>query len=226
MGSIRNLFVALLALTPIGPAAGQTTGAVPHEVLMVAPRDGGVRRWQVAAAPGARALVDPAGSAVGARHPLGAVLTNLGCLEEKGSVWCEVRPLHGGPRGFVAAQDLAFVHGPDGIVAMGVNDSAKRAKRKRFDVVSEIPCAQERGQALAPCPIGISRSDGGDATAAVTFPAGFTRLLFFMHGEFISAAATMSGAGRDTDWEQVDGVHKIRADDQRFEIPDALIFGG
>lgn len=180
--------------------------------LYASPQDGGVRRWQIQ-------------SATGLAFATGDVVTNLGCTTDAGALWCKVQPLRGGPHAFIAAQHLAPVAGPDGQIATGVNDSARRAKRKQFDVVDQIPCAQERGQALAPCPIGIARSVGGDVTAAVTFPAGFTRLLFFMHGEFISASATMSGAGRDTDWDVVNGIHKIRADDQRFEIRHKLLFG-
>ena len=68
---------------------------------------------------------------------MGAVLTNFGCVYEAEVLWCEVQPLHGGPREFIAAKDLATVAGPDGIVATGINDSAKRAKQKRFDAKAE-----------------------------------------------------------------------------------------
>lgn len=189
------------------------------------PSDGGVRRWQVSEQQVVELRENPSGASdVVSSAQSGAILANFGCADRSGALWCEVRPLHGGPKGFVPAEHLQPVAGPDGIVAMGPNDTAKRAKRRKFDATGEVPCAQEQGETLAPCPIGLARSTGGDVTAAVTFASGFTRLLFFMHGEFVFAAATMSGAGRDTDWEVRDGVHFIRADDQQFEIPDALLF--
>lgn len=72
--------------------------------------------------------------------------------------------------------------------------------------------------------MGVARSDGR-ATVAVTFPNGFVRLLIFEGGAFIRGNATMSGVGRDTDWHVAAGVHHIRVDDQRFEIPVGFVLG-
>lgn len=107
--------------------------------------------------------------------------------------------------------------------ATGQDDSAKRARRKRFDVTGTVDCAQERGQALGQCDIGVAQSAGGSATAAVTFGNGFTRYLFFTGGDFMRGSATMSGVGTDTEWQIVGGVYQIRVDDQRFHIPVAMI---
>ena len=114
----------------------------------------------------------------------------------------------------------------DGVVATGIDDSGKRAKRKRFDATAEVPCAQERGQDMARCQVGVARSGGGDATAAATFQNGFVRLLTFEHGRFVRANTTMSGTGRDVEWSLTSGVYKIRVDDQRFEVPVAFVIGG
>ena len=108
---------------------------------------------------------------------------------------------------------------------MGTDDSPIRAREGDFDATGDMPCAQIRGQSMGECTFGVARSGGGDATVTVTFSNGFTRLLFFRHGEFISGDATMSGTGRDTDWRVEDGRHIIRVDDQRYELPDTSIFG-
>ena len=34
----------------------------------------------------------------------------------------------------------------------------------------------------------------------------------------------MSGVGTDTEWRRESGLHVIRVDDQRYELPDALVF--
>lgn len=208
-----------------GITSAQHTEFASDETAFAAPRDGGVRRWQVTEGSDLGLVRAPGGDDV--KNGLlgaGAIVTNLGCAKTGGNMWCEVRSLHGGPKGFASADRLTPVAGPDGIIARGSNDTARRAKRKKFDATAEILCAQEKGESLAPCPFGVARSDGGDATAAVTFNTGFVRFLFFMHGEFISASATMSGAGRDTDWDLQDGVHVIRVDDQQFEIPGSVLF--
>ena len=223
---VLRIASVLLVLSSDVALAQQDASALA-DGLFAAPHEGGARRWVVESPDGVALLVAPGtGETVGDRIAQHAVVTNFGCAQASGAFWCEVRPLHGGPRGYALADGLGPTEGPDGIVARGLNDTDKRARKKRFDATAEVPCAQEQGEALNPCTIGIARSGGGDATAAVTFKNGFSRYLFFLHGEFISASATMSGAGRDTDWEVRGGTHYIRADDQRFEIPNALLFGG
>ncbi|MEL7117363.1 MAG: hypothetical protein AAGP08_17560, partial [Pseudomonadota bacterium] len=91
---------------------------------------------------------------------------------------------------------------------------------------ADAPCAQEQGEPLGTCRVGVARGTGGDATVVATFGNGFARKLYFKHGEFLAANTTMSGNGTDTDWRLEDGVHYVRVDDQRFELPDAFVFGG
>ena len=160
-----------------------------------------------------------------ATAPEGAVLSNLGCTEAADPVWCEVRPFRGGVRGFVPAERLQPAQGPDGTTPMGLDDSKNRARKRGFDAMGSIACAQEQGQALGTCGAAVARSGGGDATVVATFPNGFARQLYFVQGEFVSASATMSGVGTDTDWRLENGFHVIRVNDQRYELPDVLVFG-
>ncbi|HIC80698.1 MAG TPA: SH3 domain-containing protein [Kiloniellaceae bacterium] len=196
------------------------------ETGVAAPEDGGPRRWQVTARDGTEMRASPASDA-----PVidlladGAILSNLGCEANGSQVWCKVRPLHGRTRGYVVAEFLRPARGPDGTVPIGVDDSALRAGRGDFDASGTLSCAQVRGQPLGECAFGIARGTGGDATVVVTFSNGFKRTLFFAHGRFISADATMSGTGFDTDWRFEDGLHLIRVDDQRYALSDAAVFG-
>ncbi|MFK7879434.1 hypothetical protein [Roseobacter sp.] len=205
--------------------------ADPLDMTMISafqkpPEEGGVRRWQVSAEHGLQLYDGPSASArTISDASQGAILTNLGCIAEEAKVWCEVQPLRGRSHGFVHADGLAPSRGPDGVVATGENDSRQRARKRDYDATGTVGCAQERGQTLGTCTVGVSRSTGGDATVVATFTNGFTRQLYFLHGEFVAANATMSGVGNDTDWSLEGGVHIIRVDDQRFELPDALLFG-
>jgi hypothetical protein len=123
------------------------------------------------------------------------------------------------------AAGLRPAQGPDGVVPTGVDDSKHRARKRDFDAKGVIPCAQERRQPMGECSAEVARSGGRDATVVVTFPNGFARSLYFVHGEFVSASSTMSGSGIDTDWRIENGRHDIRVDDQRYELPDILVFG-
>ena len=155
----------------------------------------------------------------------GAILSNLGCQDLGGEIWCAVRPFRGGPKGFVPATQLRAAVGPDGTIATGRDDSKARARRHNFDAEDKIPCAQEQGQTLGTCRAAVARSGGGDATVVVTFSNGFSRELYFTHGEFIRGSSTMSGVGTDTDWRADENVYSIRVDDQRFEVPVELVIG-
>lgn len=112
-----------------------------------------------------------------------------------------------------------------GASVASANDSKRKAAKKDFDAHGEVRCAQERGETLALCKASVARGTDGNATVIVTFSNGFARRLYFEARAFISANATMSGAGRDTDWALEDGRHLIRVDDQRYVVPDALVFG-
>ena len=111
-----------------------------------------------------------------------------------------------------------------GAAAADVAAATDRARAGDFDTTGEVRCAQEIGQPLETCDAAVARADGS-AAVVVTFPNGFARTLTFSNGTFLRGNATMSGVGTDTDWHHTDAVHRIRVDDQRFELPDALVFG-
>ncbi len=224
---VRTLWCALFTICLALNAAAQTPAqnGAASAVVPPAPEDGGPRRWTVEADTGIRMYEAPSTGATIIREIAdGAILSNLGCAREEDRVWCTIRPFRGGKRGFVAADFLVPARGPDGSVPTGPDDSKRRARKGAFDARGKGACAQIRGEAMGECTIAVARSDGSDASAVATFSNGFSRTLYFVHGEFISANPTMSGTGKDTDWRLEDGVHFIRVEDQRYELPDALLF--
>ena len=195
------------------------TQAVPSSAS-----EGGPRRW-VVVAPEVVVLAAPSkGGRIVGIFTRDSVLTNMGCEAQQDEIWCDVRSFRGGPRGYVPATALDAATGPDGTVPMGEDDSRRRAQAKNFDAEDRVDCAQEKGQALGICKAGVARGTGGDATVVATFSNGFARQLFFVHGEFVRASTTMSGAGHDVDWTLEEGSYHIRADDQRFVLPDSFVF--
>lgn len=194
----------------------------------LAAQQGGLRRWQVRPDAKDAVLVDPSGGAghVGTPLAAGTLLANQGCADKDGKILCAVQPLGGRKSGYVARGHLRPARGPDGIVPLGPNDSRRRAKRRAFDAsLDAIPCAQIEGEALGACSVSVARSGGGDATVLATFGNNFQRQLFFVHGAFVGANATMSGVGNDVHWQIRRGVYHIRVDDQRFEIPVDFVLG-
>jgi len=111
------------------------------------------------------------------------------------------------------------------IRAAGIASAEQAKKEKSSASPKSIACAQEVGEALGQCTYRIKQDDKGKTTVTVAFANGFKRRLFFEDGTFLKANTTMSGTGTDADWSLEDGTHKIRVDDQRYEVPDSLIEG-
>lgn len=110
-----------------------------------------------------------------------------------------------------------------GIVVGDTMAATTRAKSGDFDRRGAVGCAQEVGQPLGTCTAAVARAENA-AAVVVTFPNGFSRILTFADGDFLRANATMSGVGTDTDWSLSGGIYRIRVDDQRFELAEALVW--
>jgi len=225
MPKIRGRIV-FCAAAFLSTGYGNITAGQSAPMVLLAPEEGGPRRWELVVED-AQLLAKPsAGAAVIGEISRGAILTSFGCIDVDDTTWCAVKPLRGGRRGYVDAMGLGPAKGPDGFVATGIDDSKQRAKRGDFDAQAVVPCAQEQGQTLGKCDAGVARSGGGDATVAVTFPNGFTRSLYFGHGAFLRASSTMSGVGTDIEWSLDGERYTIRVDDQRFELDQEFVLGG
>jgi len=193
-----------------------------------APERGGPRNWEVTSVTGALNLREQpsTSAAIIARYPPGTILDNLGCRRAGGRVWCDVQQLGGGPRGYVSADFLKPAVSPDGSVKMGPDDSALRAGEGKFDANGYIPCAQYVGQPMGQCEFGVARAGGGYATVVVKKPDGRTRAIFFRMGKPIGAGTSQADGYPEFRATREGDLSLIRIGTERYEIPDAVIFGG
>lgn len=199
------------------------------QTIPPAPEDGGPRHWEVTGVATALNLrAEPSTTAeVLARLTPGTILTNLGCTGDGGRVWCDVQPFTGGPRGFASADYLTPAVSPNGAVMTGPDDSALRAGQGQFDATGTVPCAQDVGQPMGQCAFGVARAGGGDATVVVTKPDGTRRAIFFTRGLALSADASQADpAAFDFTATKEADLTLLRVGTERYEIPDAAIFGG
>jgi heat shock protein HslJ len=201
-------------------------GATPSAAVVPAsPENGGPRNWEVTRALSLRE--QPGASArILATYRAGTILDNLGCRQAQGRAWCDVQQLGGGPRGYVAAEYLRPAISPDGSAAMGPDDSALRAGQRNFDATGPLSCAFAAGQPMGQCEFGVARAGGGDATVVVKKPDGRTRAIFFRMGRPLGADVAESEGRRDFRATKEGDLHRIRVGNERYEIRDAVIFGG
>ncbi|WP_299967756.1 hypothetical protein [uncultured Roseobacter sp.] len=120
------------------------------------------------------------------------------------------------------AQPLLLIALLPGTLAADTAAAQDRARSGSFDATAEVRCAQEVGQSLDACGAEVARA-GQSAAVVVTFANGFARTLTFSDHAFLRGNATMSGVGTDVDWRLSEGIYYVRVDDQRFEIPQALV---
>lgn len=221
MTFFRRLMISGLAL--VGPALAQASSSVP-----AAPDDGGPLNWEVTGVATALNLREqPSTSApIVARYASGTILDNLGCQEAGGRVWCDVQRLGGGARGYVAAEYLRPAIAPHGAAVNGPDDSALRAGQGEFDATSQVPCAQELGQPMTRCEMGVARHGGGYATVVITKPDGMKRALFFRMGKAIGADTSEADYAGPFSVIVENDLYLIRVGKERYEIPYAVVFGG
>lgn len=141
-------------------------------------------------------------------------------------VWCDVQELGGGPRGYVSAEFLKPAVSPDGSVATGIDDSALRAGQGKFDATGRIPCSRSAGQPTTQCEFGVARSGGGDATVVIKWPNARNRVIFFRMGKPVGADNSQADGYPEFSVTRAGDLHLIRVGDERYEIPEAVLFGG
>jgi hypothetical protein len=115
--------------------------------------------------------------------------------------------------------------GPGGAPA-GRASHSERAGQGRFDASGNIPCAQDRGQPMGQCWFEVAREPGGSATVKVTLPSGKTRFIFFENGKPLSADLSQADGDMSFETSKEDDLFRIQAGHERYEIPEAVVFGG
>ncbi|MBK0399024.1 SH3 domain-containing protein [Limibaculum sp. M0105] len=190
--------------------------------------EGGPRHWEVTGVQSSLALREGPTTASRriARLAPGAILTNLGCEDAGGRVWCDVQPFRGGPRGFAAHEFLKHAQAPDGSYPTGEDPSALRAGRGDFDARGPLGCAFADGQPMGECAFGVARGGGGDATVVVDRPDGLKRAIFVVRGAPVGADTSEADGYHDFTTHRAADVYRVQIGQERYEIVDAIVFGG
>lgn len=150
-----------------------------------------------------------------ARLPRGKIVGNRGCRMADGHKWCQIAD--GDATGWVAGEYLVESAAPVGDVPYGQGDATNA---QGYNATGDISCATSFSAPMGQCPFGVIRRGDGDATIVVTLPGGGERYIYFDGDQ-------SSSDGGHTVWERRGDLNMIQVGDQeRYEIPDAVRFGG
>ena len=129
--------------------------------------------------------------------------------------------------------DVAIVGGaPKAAAAPASSDDDKmveasaRASEGKFNATGKIPCAWAKGQPMGQCDFGVARAGGGTAAVSITRPDGRKRVIFFKSGKAVAADLSQADGNMSFSAAKEADLYKIQAGNERYEIPEAVIYGG
>jgi hypothetical protein len=94
-----------------------------------------------------------------------------------------------------------------------------------YNATGNIPCSMGNGQPTGSCPFGVTRKGNGTADVTVKKPDGRSRIIFFEKGKAIGYDVSQADPGKFSASKEGD-LTIVRIGKERYEIPDAVIFGG
>lgn len=107
----------------------------------------------------------------------------------------------------------------------GNTSSDAKVAGTKFNATGNIPCSMGNGAPTGSCAFGVVRRGNGSADVTVKKPDGRSRTIFFEKGKAISADISQADYGEFSSSKESD-LFIIRIGNERYEIPEAVIFGG
>lgn len=105
-------------------------------------------------------------------------------------------------------------------------EASARAGQGKFNATGKIPCAQNKGQPMGQCDFGVARAGGGTAAVSITLPDGRKRAIFFKAGKAVGADLSQADGNMSFSATKEADLYMVRAGNERYEIPEAAIYGG
>ena len=105
------------------------------------------------------------------------------------------------------------------------SDNDALVEGTNYNATGNIPCAMVTGQPTSSCPFGVTREGNGNGIVTVTKPDGQTRTIFFENGKAVGYDES-EAERREFTVEKQEDLSLVSIGQERYEIPDAVIFGG
>lgn len=94
-----------------------------------------------------------------------------------------------------------------------------------YHATGTIPCAMAAAQPMGSCAFGVTRMGAGSGRVTITRPDGQARTIVFDRGEATGTDENPADAGTFQATRQGD-LTSVHVGEERYEIPDAVLFGG
>lgn len=196
---------------------------------------GGPDFWAVRTGGGPLTLRAAASTGAGivTRLANGTPLRNLGCRMAEGRRWCRVATLSDpGLEGWAAGKFLVEGSGegaatqlPDMIPVPEASGDAL-VPGTPFHATGMIDCARNARATLQSCTFGVIRQGYGSGSVTIEWPEGGSRTIVFASGAAVSYDQSEADGNA-----RISSVHQgsdniVMIGQERFVIPDAVIWGG
>lgn len=95
-----------------------------------------------------------------------------------------------------------------------------------FNATGIIPCSMGGGAPTGNCDMGVVREGNGSGMVTVTKPDGSKRVIFFQNGKATGFDQSQADKGIKFSATRQNDLNIVTIGQERYEIPDAVIFGG
>ena len=148
----------------------------------------------------------------------GEVLQNRGCRLTGSERWCAIREAHSGITGWVAGRYLIESDAPR---RPAVTEGGPFGNGGPFDATGFVPCAAHSEQSVRQCPFGVIREGPGNAGIWIALGDGEERQILFERGTPVATDSV------DTlRFEKTADRFVIRVGEERYEVSEAVVYGG
>lgn len=103
---------------------------------------------------------------------------------------------------------------------------SERAGQGVADARTVVNCAMKANAPMTQCQATVTRDPGGMATVMVTRPDGRKRAIFFENGKPLGADLSQADGSQHFRGTKKGDVYFIEAGHERYEIVEAVVFGG
>jgi hypothetical protein len=94
-------------------------------------------------------------------------------------------------------------------------------RERPYSATGEIGCSGVVGRPAGRCAFGVIRGSGGTAAVWIAIGGGAER-----HIRFDAGVPVFSDGSSNLTYERQGDMNLVRVGDERYEIPDAVLFGG